>query len=121
MSKLVILITTHVEKALDVAEAWEAAGAPGVTLIESHGLHRLRERSKSLEIPLFVSLAQVMRQMEETNQTILSVVDDDLVDTLIGAACGILGVESLDAERSGVAFVLDVERVIGMRPVRHKE
>jgi hypothetical protein len=42
MAKLVILITGKVEKGLVVAEAWEAAGAPGVTLIESYGRHRLR-------------------------------------------------------------------------------
>lgn len=115
MPKLVMLITTHVEKGLAVAEAWEAAGAPGVTLIDSYGLHDLRERSKSVEIPLFVSMAQVMRQIEQTNQTILSVVDNDLVDTLIDAACRVLGASSLDEEGVGVAFVLPVDRVIGMR------
>lgn len=115
MPKLVMLITTHVEKGLAVAEAWEAAGAPGVTLIDSYGLHDLRERSKSVEIPLFVSMARVMRQIEQTNQTILSVVNDDLVDTLIDAACRVLGASSLDEEGVGVAFVLPVDRVIGMR------
>lgn len=119
MSKLVILITTHVDKGLAVAEAWEAAGAPGVTLVESYGLHHLREKSKSLEIPLFVSMARVMRQIEQTNQTIFSVVDDHLVDTMIDAACNVLGTDSLDQEGSGVAFVLDVERIIGMRPDRN--
>jgi hypothetical protein len=42
MPKLVVLITSHVEKALAMAEAWQAAGAPGVTLIDSHGLRRLQ-------------------------------------------------------------------------------
>ncbi len=118
MAKLVMLITTHVEKGLAVAEAWEAAGAPGVTLIDSYGLHDLRERSKSLEIPLFVSMARLMRQIEQTNQTIMAVVDDDLVDTLIDKACKVLETESLDAEGNGVAFVLPVDRTIGIRPRR---
>jgi nitrogen regulatory protein PII len=120
MAKLVMLITTHVEKGLAVAEAWEAAGAPGVTLIDSYGLHDLREKSKSVEIPLFVSMARVMRQIEQTNQTILAVVDDDLVDTLIDAACVVLGTKSLDAEGDGVAFVLPVDRTIGIRSIRPK-
>ena len=115
MAKMVILITTHIDKGLAVAEAWEAAGAPGVTLIESHGLHNLRQKSKSLEIPLFVSMVNVLRQVEETNQTIFSVVDDELVDPLIDEACKILGVKNLDEEGVGVAFVLPVERTIGMR------
>ena len=112
MSKLIILITAHIEKGTEVAEAWEAAGAPGVTLIDSYGLHHLRERSKALELPLFVSMAQVMRQIEQTNQMLLSVVDDDVVDRLIEAAGKVLG--KLSDAHTGVAFVLDVERVIGI-------
>lgn len=117
MAKLVILITAKVENGLEVAEAWEAAGAPGVTLIESYGLHKLREQTKSLEIPLFVSIASLMRQIEETNHTILSVVDDELVDKLIEAAQNILGGDMTSPD-SGIAFVLDVERIVGMTPRR---
>ncbi len=115
MSKMIFLITTHIDKGLAVAEAWEAAGAPGVTLIESHGLHRLQQQSRSLEIPLFVSMASLLRQIEETNQTIFSVVDDDLVDVLIDAAYKVLGTKDMSEEDMGIAFVIDVERVIGMR------
>jgi hypothetical protein len=117
MSKLVILITTHIEKGLAVAEAWEAAGSPGVTLIESHGLRRLREQSRKIEIPLFVSMTNLLSQIEETNQTLLTVVDDDsMVDRLIDAAGGVLG--DLCDENTGIAFVLDVERTFGVRPCR---
>lgn len=121
MPKLIVLITTHVEKGLAVAEAWEEAGAPGVTLIESYGLHRLREESKSLEIKLFVSLASVMRQIEQTNQIIFSVVNDDLVDPLIDAACAVLGADNLNQADTGFAFVMDVERTIGMRRWKNGE
>jgi len=112
MSKLVILITAHIDKGLAVAEAWESAGAPGVTLIDSYGLHHLREKSRALELPLFVSMAQVMRQIEQTNQLIFSVVEEELVDKLIEAAGSVLG--DLRGPHTGVAFVLDVERVIGI-------
>lgn len=112
--KMVVLITAQIDRGLEVAEAWEAVGASGVTLIESYGLHNLRERSKSLELPLFVSMASVLRQIEQTNQTLLTVVDDDLVDDIIGAACDILG-EFKDVN-SGIAFVLPVESIHGMNP-----
>jgi len=114
MYKLLILITTRIDKGLAVAEAWEEAGAPGVTLIESQGLHRLREQSKKLELPLFVSLAQVMRETEESNQTLLTVVDEALIDPLIHAAYRVLETDTLDRPGTGVAFVLDVERVFGI-------
>ncbi len=116
MTKMVLVITTKIERGPQVAEAWEELGAPGVTLIDCHGLHRLRERSKTLEINLIVSLASVMRQIEETNQIIFSVVDDDLVDPLIDAAGDVLGAVDPDWQGVGVAFVLPVERTVGMRP-----
>ncbi|MBN1200748.1 MAG: hypothetical protein JXJ20_02715 [Anaerolineae bacterium] len=120
MAKLLILITPQVEKALAVAEALEAAGAPGVTLIESYGLHRLREKSKSLEIPLFVSIASLMRQMEETNQTILVLVGDDMVDRMIDAACEVLGGD-MSKPDTGIAFVIDVERTFGVKNLSASE
>ncbi|MBN1563260.1 MAG: hypothetical protein JXA10_05440 [Anaerolineae bacterium] len=118
MSKMIILITGHIDKGITVAEAWEAAGAPGVTLIESHGLRRLQEQSRRLEIPLFVSMASLLQQAEETNQTLLTVVNDDLVDVMIAAACNVLGTDDLDEEGAGVAFVIDVARVVGMQSSR---
>jgi nitrogen regulatory protein PII len=116
MPKLVFLVTSHIDKGLAVAEAWEAAGAPGVTLIESFGLHHLRR--KSLELPLFVSMAQVMREIEQTNQTLFTIVDEDLVDKLADAACTALSVKSLDEPDAGIMFVLDVERTFGMKTRR---
>lgn len=113
MSKLVVLITSHVEKGLEVAEAWQAAGAPGVTLIDSHGLHRLQEKSRDLELPVFVSMASVLRQLETTSQVILSVVEDQEVERLIQAASDVLG--DLYQPDTGLVFVMDVERVIGLR------
>ncbi|HML24160.1 MAG TPA: hypothetical protein PKD09_21075 [Aggregatilinea sp.] len=112
MAKLVILITPQMEKGLEVAEAWEAAGAAGVTLIESYGLHHVREKSRTKELPLFVSMVNVLRQVEETNQTILSVVPDELVDSLLDAACSVLG-DLRTQPDTGVAFVLDVDRIFG--------
>ncbi len=117
MAKMVFLITTYIERGLAVAEAWQEAGAPGVTLIESHGLHRLQEQSRSLEINLFVSMASVISQSEETNQIIFTVVDDHMVDAIIDAACDVLG-NDLTKPDTGVAFVLPVERTIGMRRTR---
>jgi len=45
-------------------------------------------------------------------------VDDDLVDVMLNAACQALGVPTLEQSGVGVAFIIDVERTIGMRPCR---
>ncbi len=113
MPKAVFLITSQTDKALEIAEAWQAAGAPGVTLLASYGLRRLQERSRSLELPLFVSMASVLRDLEETSEIIFSIVEAPLVDALIEAAGKVLG--DLLLPNTGILFVIDVERVVGMR------
>jgi nitrogen regulatory protein PII len=115
MSKLVILITSRIEEGHHVGEAWQQAGAPGVTLVGSYGLRRLQETQKSSEVLAgMISLAQIFRETEETSVIILSVVDNDaVVDKLIEVTEHLLG--SLMQPNTGVLFVLDVERTVGVR------
>ena len=111
MAKLVVLITTHVEKTLAIAEAWQKAGAPGVTLVPSHGFRTLKERSRKLELPHFVNLATILKQVDDTTQMLLSVVDDSLVEALAQATRSIL--RDPLTPKTGIGFVIDVDRVFG--------
>ncbi len=115
MSKLVILITSRIEEGHIIGEAWQQAGAPGVTLVGSHGLRRLQEAQKSSEVLAgMISLAQILRETEETSLIIMSVVDNDaVVDKLIEATQNLLG--DLTQPDTGVLFVIDVERTVGVR------
>ena len=45
MTKMVLVITTKIERGLQVAEAWEELGASGAP-DDCHGLHRLREQAR---------------------------------------------------------------------------
>lgn len=118
--KLVILITAQVEAGLDIAQAWQDAGAPGVTIVRSHGLHTLQRELQSgqVELPrmmvsMGVAMAAIIDNLEERGEIILSVVDDALVDPLIDAAASVLG--DLTEPDNGVLFVLPVERAVGVR------
>jgi hypothetical protein len=111
MAKLVVLITTHVEKTLEIAEAWQQAGAPGVTLVPSHGFRTLKARSRKLELPHFVNLATILKQVDDTTQMLLSVVDDSLVDALAQATRSVLR-EPL-TPKTGIGFVIDVHSMFG--------
>jgi hypothetical protein len=111
MPKLVVLVTTHVEKTLALAEAWQKAGAPGVTLVPSHGFRSLQERTRKLELPHFINVATILKQVEVTTQLLFAVVEDALVEPLMQATRSVLP-EPI-TPRTGVAFVLDVERVFG--------
>lgn len=115
MPKLVILITSRVEDCHTVGEAWQAAGAPGVTLIESYGLRRLQEVSQSLEVlPGTLSLLEILRDNDEIKSvTMLSVVEENGVEALIRATETVLG--DLHQPNTGVLFVIDVERTVGLR------
>lgn len=117
--KLVILITAQIEHGLEVAEAWQAVGAPGITIIRSHGLHSLQREvhSGAVELPRMVmsmaaAMASVIDNFEERSQIFLSVVDDELVDNLENAARKVLG--DLEKPDNGVMFILPVERAIGV-------
>lgn len=112
MAKLVVLITTHVEKTLAIAEAWQKAGAPGVTLVPSHGFRTLKERSRKLELPHFVNVATILKQVDDTTQMLLSVVDDNLVEALTQATRSVL--RDPLTPKTGIGFVIDVDRVFGM-------
>lgn len=118
--KLVILITAQVENGMEVAQAWQDAGAPGVTIVRTHGLFTLQKEAGSgtVELPRMIgsmaaALAHILDNLEERGQMLISVVDNEKVDVLIAAASAILG--DLSQPYNGVLFVLDVERAIGVR------
>lgn len=121
--KLVILITAHIERGLEVAEAWQEAGAPGVTIIRTYGLYTLQKEAErgEIELPRMVlsmasAMAHIIDSLEERGEMILSVVDDTLVDALVDAASSVLG--DLTAPGHGVLFVLPVDRAMGVRDPR---
>ena len=118
--KLVILITTQVERGMEIALAWQDVGAPGVTIVQAHGLHTLQQEVErgAVELPRIVvsmasAMAHIIDNVEARGQLLLSVVPDETVDALINAASEVLG--ELTEPGNGVLFVLPVERAIGVR------
>lgn len=115
MAKLVVLITSRVDEAQQIGAAWQDAGAPGVTFIESYGLNRLTASTRDVEVLAgTLSLLRMMRDNHENGLVVLSLVEhDSVVDPMIAAAERILG--DLHQPDNGIAFVLDVERALGFR------
>lgn len=119
--KLIILITSDTESGMEVANRWQEVGAPGVTIIKSVGLQSLKRKiaSDSLEVPLhFASsvnsvMAYMLRQFENTNHVLLSVVPAALVHTLLDEARAVMG--DLMEPNHGVAFVVPLDEAIGVR------
>ncbi len=119
--KLIILITADIECGLDVALRWQSAGAPGVTLLKSFGLHSLQTKinSDELEVPLHIAssmtsmIAYVLRETELNNHILLSVVPKELIPTLLDEARAVMG--DLLEPNHGVAFVVPLDEAIGVR------
>lgn len=112
--KLVILITAQTDQSLQVATAWQQAGASGVTILEGHGLHRLQKKFEIRgDLPLIPSLESLLRGKEIDTHFLVSVVDDDLAARLKAETVAILG--DLTLPGNGVLLSLDVADILGLR------
>ena len=68
MSKLIVLITPQLETGYDIAERWQAEGAPGITLIDGYGLYSLQEATKNTEVmPGMLSMFEIVRSQQNNN------------------------------------------------------
>lgn len=119
--KLMILITANIESGLEVANRWQEAGAPGITIIKSVGLYSLQQKIKKgeMEVPLHMAssmlsmMAYMLGEMEHTNHVLVSVVPAELVPTLLGEAKSVMG--DLLEPNNGVAFVVPLDEAVGVR------
>lgn len=115
LAKLVVLITVRHDVGHQIAEAWREAGAPGVTFVESYGLRRLNDASRGAELlPGLVSMFQILRDTDQSSLMLLSVVEDEsAADRLLDVTESIIG--DMSQPDSGIAFIINVERSIGIR------
>ena len=110
MKQMVMMVLNNSDHCMMLLEAWEAAGAPAITILESSSLIRLRQASARDDIPLMPSLLNFLRGKETHHRTIFSVVDDETqAQALIITTERVF--EEMTRQRmenSGVLFVLPV-------------
>ena len=111
--KLVILITAQAEQTLEIATAWQQAGATGVTILEGYGLRRLQEIAIRDDLPLVPSLSALMRGKEVETHLLLSVVHDELSEALHQETTRILG--DLTLPGNGVILTIEIASLVGLR------
>ena len=114
MYHMVLLVLNDPDLCPSVLEAWEAAGAPGITILESTGLGRMRQSAIRDDLPLLPSIADLFRSKEIRHRTLFTVVEDEsLVDELISVTEAIVG--ELDNPDNGFLVVLPVSRAVGLK------
>jgi hypothetical protein len=110
---MILLVVDDLSHCPAIFDAWEAAGAPGITILESTGLGRVRQASLRDDLPLMPSILSLLQSREERHRTIFTVVEGEaLVDRLVEVTQSILG--DLEEADNGVLFVLPVSRVVGL-------
>jgi nitrogen regulatory protein PII len=119
MSYLVVLIVDDADDCHLVLDAWEAAGVSGVTILESSGLGRLRQKGRD-DLPLMPGLRELFHTGEIHHRTLFSVVEtQEKVDEIVKLSGDIIG--DLNGPHTGFLFVVPVIMALGLgknRPVR---
>jgi len=114
MSYLVVLVLDNPDRCRDVLDVWEAAGAPGVTILDSSGLGRVRRAGIRDDVPLIPSLDSLFRRQEDHHRTLFSIIQDQSqVDAIVQATQTVVG--ELDRKDTGILFVVPVSQVYGLR------
>ncbi len=109
---MVLLVVDKMELCDAVMEAWRRAGVPGITLLESSGLHR--RKALRDDLGLMPSLDALMASQEYTHRTLFTVVPDEaLVQRIVQATEEIVG--DLNEPYTGILVVLPVLQVYGLR------
>jgi nitrogen regulatory protein PII len=106
--ELFICVLNRPEAVEDVIAAFIEIGVPGCTIIDSKGMGKII----SQDIPIFSGFKNMFSGTRESNVTIFSVMDSDLVDKAIKIIEEIH--VSFAEPASGIVFTLPVNRVKGI-------
>lgn len=117
MANLLVLVLDELEKFPAIVEAWENAGVPGVTMLDSVGTRQLRAQANRDDIPLIPSMRALYQRVEDHNRTLFTVIEDDAVlERAIEAAQEVVG--DFMNPHTGILFVMPVSRTWGVPKAR---
>ncbi|MBK9054628.1 MAG: hypothetical protein IPL78_28095 [Chloroflexi bacterium] len=104
------LVLDDSAKLNEVLAAWDEAGAPGITILESTGLNRVLTRLGASAA--FAGFGAMFGSGQIGHHTLFTIIPDlDLAQTIITATEAVLG--SLKEPNTGIAFALPVAQTWG--------
>ena len=96
-----------------VLGGWTEAGVLGITVLDSTGVQRMRERASQEDVPLFMGFSRLLRTDQYSHNTLFAVVQDmDTVRQAVAATEAVTG--DLAGPHTGVLFALSVEAAWGL-------
>lgn len=112
MAYLVVLVLDNPDQCPDVLRAWDEAGVPGATILESTGMACIKKAIWD-DLPLVPSVRDLLGVRELHHRTLFTVVpDEETVNRAIAATQEITG--DLNTHHTGILFVVPVVRVLGL-------
>jgi nitrogen regulatory protein PII len=109
-TRLLVAVINEPEKLDEILSGFLELGVTGATVISSEGMGRLL----SHDIPIFAGLQTLLSGSRPKNRMIFSVVPESLVDEILELLQDVCG--NLASPATGIAFVLPVDRVVGLAP-----
>ena len=107
--KLLFIVLNSAEKLEEVLEGLIETGVTGATVIDSVGMGHIIEG-----VPLFAGMRSLFRSAKPRNNTIFSLIREAQVDETMDVLKKTLGCGGEKGKSSGFAFILPIERVIGI-------
>lgn len=106
--KLLVFILNKEEHLEEILEAFLELDIQGATILDSVGMGSILAQ----DIPIFAGFRNLLQGSRPANKTILTTVDEKLIQPAIDAIEQVVG--SLDEPGNGLVFVLDIEKVYGL-------
>lgn len=112
MAHVLVLVLENLRQCHEVLRAWEEAGAPGATVLESAGLAHLRGALRD-DLPLMPSLRDILSTHEVHQRTLFTVLEDEAVlQRVIEATQRVVG--DFSQPHTGILFVVPVAFGLGL-------
>jgi nitrogen regulatory protein PII len=113
---MVLFVLHDPDKLNALLDAWEAIGLPGVTIMHSTGLGRLRsDASLWDDMPLFPGLDDFYEHEEYFSRTLFAVLPESIQpEQVLEATQEVIG--DLNLPDRGLMVVLPLAKVYGLRP-----
>jgi len=111
---MVLLVINDPEKLKDVLEAWESAGVPGITVLHSTGLGKLRQDSCLWDdLPLLPNIEDFFEREELHSRTVFSVVpNEEMADRLVHVTEKLIG--DFKQPETGLLVIMPLIKVYGL-------
>ncbi|HEY64806.1 MAG TPA: CBS domain-containing protein [Caldilineae bacterium] len=113
-SHLLIVILSHLEQVPQLMDAWEKAGVPGITIVDSVGGFRARSWLERSGLPLPTALRNLFQAEEVRGRILLAAIDDEhVLERAIAEAERVTG--GFDRPHGGLLLALPVGIAKGIR------